>query len=116
MTENRSAHPHHQIGIITADHRATRRGGSEHLPFGLADLGAAIDALGCRDIASIPLIQLEHMGVHGRPDLHGRRGFPRLASGVKVGSEIMQRAAAHLVEVAFADRWVGVVGGVVHRR
>jgi hypothetical protein len=28
----------------------------------------------------------------------------------------VQRAARHLVEVAFADRWVGVVGGVVHRR
>jgi hypothetical protein len=28
----------------------------------------------------------------------------------------MQRAAAHHIEVALADRWVGVVGGVVHRR
>jgi hypothetical protein len=26
----------------------------------------------------------------------------------------MQRAARHLIQVAFADRWVGVVGGVVH--
>jgi hypothetical protein len=26
----------------------------------------------------------------------------------------MQRAAGHLVEVALADRWVRVVGGVVH--
>ena len=54
------------------------------------------------------------MGVDGGADRHGRRGLPGQASRIEVGGPVMQRAARHLVEVAFADRWVGVVGGVVH--
>jgi hypothetical protein len=60
------------------------------------------------------LVELQHMGVQGGADRHRRRGLTGQPSRIEVGGEIMQGAAGYLIEVALADRWVGVVGGVVH--
>ena len=54
-----------QVGVLTADHGAAARSRCENIPFGLACIGAAVDASRGYRVVGVPLIRLEHAGVNG---------------------------------------------------
>ena len=54
-----------QIGVLTADHGACASSRREHIPFGLACIGAAVDASRGYRVVGVPFIRLEHAGVNG---------------------------------------------------
>ena len=54
-----------QVGVLTADHGAAARSRREHIPFGLACVGAAVDASRGYRVVGVPLVRLEHAGVNG---------------------------------------------------
>jgi hypothetical protein len=90
MAEHCSAHVHHQIGILSAQHSAAVGLSLERCPCFLAGLGAAVKAIGGDDVVGIPFVQFEHMGVDCAADAHRWRRLGNDALRVDVARPVVQ--------------------------